>query len=116
MKHRLPLGMRQVSLPPGAQLFEQDNTAKQSLLYPIRQYGGDFVTSGRVSTLEAVTALLRELDEPDDTCDALLGNLKIKVDSMLEQCGKPVAYGGAHRAAATSATSAAASTEGMSAQ
>jgi len=66
MKHRLPLGMRQVSLPPGAQLFEPANTAKRSLLYPIRQYGGDFVTSGRVSTLEAVTALLRELDEPDD--------------------------------------------------
>lgn len=58
---------------------------KESLLAPVRRYGGDFEETGRVSTLEAIVAALRELGEEPAVCDGLLDNLKIKIDSLLCQ-------------------------------
>lgn len=48
---------------------------------------------GRVSTLEAVVAMLRELGEPESTCEGLLDNLRLKVDALRIQNHKEQAYG-----------------------
>jgi len=91
MAHRLPGGVCKVVMPPGASLFAEGYSV--SLLSPIRMYRGSFEESGRVSTLEAVAALLCALGEPTEIRDGLLQNLKVKVDSMLVQKGLPTVYG-----------------------
>ena len=51
------------------------------LLAPVRKYKGH--PDGRCSTFEAVVALLRTLGHPKDECEALLHNMRIKVDAVL---------------------------------
>ena len=76
-----------VRLPPEA----VGNGAK-SLLAPVRAYAGD-LDIGRVCTLEAVAAMLRELGEPQELVDALHENLRLKVDALRAQKGQESWYG-----------------------
>lgn len=64
-----------VRLPPQAAV----TNGGRSLLHPARKYHGDLDTNGRVSTLEAVAALLAELEGDERVKDTLLHNLMIKV-------------------------------------
>ncbi|GFH16548.1 DTW domain-containing protein, partial [Haematococcus lacustris] len=67
---------------------------EESLLRPLRHYRGDLETNGRVSTLEAIAALLGELEEQEpDIQAALCQNLRIKVDAALLQKHRPPVYG-----------------------
>lgn len=47
---------------------------------------------GRVSTLEAIVALLREAGESPEVCDAMLDTLRLKVDSLRIQSHKSPAF------------------------
>eukprot|EP00195_Chlamydomonas_chlamydogama_P001132 CAMPEP_0202920514 /NCGR_PEP_ID=MMETSP1392-20130828/76892_1 /ASSEMBLY_ACC=CAM_ASM_000868 /TAXON_ID=225041 /ORGANISM="Chlamydomonas chlamydogama, Strain SAG 11-48b" /LENGTH=278 /DNA_ID=CAMNT_0049614011 /DNA_START=278 /DNA_END=1114 /DNA_ORIENTATION=+ len=64
-----------------------------SLLAPIRKYRGDKSGNGRVSTLEAIAALLYELEGDEALAASMLDNLRIKVDACRIQKGRPTAYG-----------------------
>lgn len=55
-----------------------------------RKYNGDDI---RISTLEAVVGALRCFGEDPATCDAMLENLKMKVDATLTQKRRPAHYG-----------------------
>ena len=50
-------------------------------LAPVRKYKGH--PDGRCSTFEAVVALLRTLGHPKNECEALLHNMRVKVDAVL---------------------------------
>lgn len=66
-----------------------------SLLAPVRRYKGDVAGNGRVSTCEAAAALLALLEGPQrgpQLQDALLQNMKVKVDGTRLQAGKEQAY------------------------
>lgn len=67
--------------------------SRNSLLYPVRQYGGSEYETGRVSTLEAVAAFLLELGEDQHVADVMLHNMKTKMDQVLLQQGKKAIYG-----------------------
>jgi DTW domain-containing protein YfiP len=89
------------SLPDRSRVVEVKLSSQQclpggrseSLLAPVRRYGGDFEETGRVSTLEAIVGMLRELGEPEETCAGLLDNMMIKVDSLRIQNHCPPVYG-----------------------
>ncbi|MEW5303687.1 MAG: hypothetical protein WDW36_006356 [Sanguina aurantia] len=55
---------------------------KESLLRPLRKYKGDLK---RVCTLEAVAALIHELENDDHTYDEMLRACQIKVNGALKQ-------------------------------
>ncbi|KAG1676757.1 hypothetical protein FOA52_005046 [Chlamydomonas sp. UWO 241] len=84
-----PEGAITVKLSPDSPII---SSTTQSLLYPVRKYRGDMRASARVSTLEAVAALLVELEGGDDQAGALIANVKIKVDAVLAQKNRPAAY------------------------
>lgn len=47
----------------------------------------------RVSTLEAVAAFLTEMGEESAVCEALMYNMRIKMDMVLVQKHRPMLYG-----------------------
>eukprot|EP00200_Dunaliella_tertiolecta_P003510 CAMPEP_0202342874 /NCGR_PEP_ID=MMETSP1126-20121109/3250_1 /ASSEMBLY_ACC=CAM_ASM_000457 /TAXON_ID=3047 /ORGANISM="Dunaliella tertiolecta, Strain CCMP1320" /LENGTH=355 /DNA_ID=CAMNT_0048933889 /DNA_START=76 /DNA_END=1143 /DNA_ORIENTATION=- len=83
-----PPDMLRVKLPPESVLTE----GPRSLLSPLRCYRGDVGSNGRVSTLEAIAALLYELEGDRAKYDLMLENLKIKVDAVLIQKSRPPLY------------------------
>jgi len=66
---------------------------RNSFLYPVRKYGGSEADTGRVSTLEAVAAFMREMGEHPIVSDALISNMKIQMDRALKQKSKAMVYG-----------------------
>ncbi len=60
----------------------------ESLLAPARRYRGQAAENGRVSTLEAVEAALRELGAGDRLSATLRANLKLKVEAVRLQNGR----------------------------
>ncbi|KAL6761166.1 DTW domain-containing protein [Haematococcus lacustris] len=90
MKCSYPKDVLYVKVLPEAVL----RGGEESLLRPLRHYRGDLETNGRVSTLEAIAALLGELEEQEpDIQAALCQNLRIKVDAALLQKHRPPVYG-----------------------
>eukprot|EP00955_Chlamydomonas_euryale_P096669 365026-Chlamydomonas_euryale.AAC.8 len=85
-----PRGALAVKLSPGSPLIAE--TGAKSLLHPVRKYGGDVAACGRVSTAEAVAALLLELTGRREEADTLLANVRLKVDACLAQKNCPLAY------------------------
>lgn len=89
MRASYPKDVIYVGLPASSSLKDQQPS---SLLRPIRRYHGDAATNGRVSTLEAVAALLFELERDEDMHAGLLDNLRMKVDAMRLQTNRPTVY------------------------
>jgi len=90
MRSFYPDDTLQVKLAPDSPLIIAQRT---SLLSPVRKYRGDKVKTGRVSTLEAIAALLYELEGDEEVADTLLDNLRMKVDACRVQRNKPSVYG-----------------------
>eukprot|EP00238_Polyblepharides_amylifera_P015028 CAMPEP_0196581512 /NCGR_PEP_ID=MMETSP1081-20130531/34009_1 /TAXON_ID=36882 /ORGANISM="Pyramimonas amylifera, Strain CCMP720" /LENGTH=292 /DNA_ID=CAMNT_0041901767 /DNA_START=176 /DNA_END=1054 /DNA_ORIENTATION=- len=92
---RLPSTLRRCYLPAGAfaeslgEVQPGGNPSASSILRPVRKYKGH---DERVCTLEAVVAILRTVGESPDVCNALLNNLKMKVDATLAQKARPPIY------------------------
>jgi len=89
MKCSYPPDALHVKLPPNSALAH----SPVSLLSPVRKYRGDLENNGRVSTLEAIAALMCELEGDLGVRDTMLHNLRIKVDAMLIQKNRETVYG-----------------------
>ncbi|GAX81218.1 hypothetical protein CEUSTIGMA_g8650.t1 [Chlamydomonas eustigma] len=90
MKTSYPPDTLYVKLTPESAIISEQ---QRSLLAPVRKYRGDYENNARVSTLEAVASLLYELEGSNETRQALLGNLKMKVDTCLIQKNRNTVYG-----------------------
>jgi len=66
---------------------------RNSFLYPVRKYGGSEEDTGRVSTLEAVAAFMREMGEDPSVSATLISNMKLQMDRALKQKSKAMIYG-----------------------
>lgn len=88
MKSRLPKDVVKVGLPPSLTMRDK----QQSLFHHLRKYK-DSIKTGRVSTVEAVASMLYHLEGDEAVYSSLMYNLKLKVDGMRSQRGRPTVYG-----------------------
>ncbi|GMH45022.1 hypothetical protein BSKO_12979 [Bryopsis sp. KO-2023] len=89
MAPKYPSSIPRVKLSVESVLGSKD----QCMISAVREYGGKQRETGRVSSLEAVAALLDEMGEDPHVSHALKENMKVKLDMVLLQAGRQPLYG-----------------------